>query len=207
TNTYSGGTSITGGTLAVSSDANLGHSDADISIEGGTLRATTSFASGRDIAVDGISSTISTDAGVTLSVNGSITANGGGPNVLRKSGSGVLELNAASTQSSTNLQGGTLALNHSQALGTGLLNMNLSNTSLRLGDGVNINNDININSSGRALYVAVGDTATFSGSLFGMNGISDDFSKTGGGTLIFTADSENFTADIQINAGRFQVGA
>lgn len=46
TNTYTGGTDISGGTLSVASDASLGNGV--LSFNGGTLNATASFATGRD---------------------------------------------------------------------------------------------------------------------------------------------------------------
>jgi len=48
-NTYSGGTDIRGGVLAVSSDANLGAATGAISLNGGALASTASFASGRTV--------------------------------------------------------------------------------------------------------------------------------------------------------------
>src|SRR5699024_6068683 len=54
TNTYDGGTSVNGGTLSVSSDANLGDAGGELDFNGGTLRVTgTDFDhTDRDIYID-----------------------------------------------------------------------------------------------------------------------------------------------------------
>ena len=43
TNTYTGGTAINGGTLQISSDANLGDAAGGLSFNGGTLHTTATF--------------------------------------------------------------------------------------------------------------------------------------------------------------------
>ncbi len=47
TNTYAGGTQIDAGTVAVAADANLGAAAGGLGMDGGTLRSTASFATGR----------------------------------------------------------------------------------------------------------------------------------------------------------------
>jgi outer membrane autotransporter protein len=110
TNTYSGGTVLEGGTLSVSSDANLGAATGELTFNGGVLQVTgTAFNStartinwgagggGFDIV----------DAGNTFTVNQALATGG----QLTKLGNGVLELTAANTYTgATIISAGTLAL-------------------------------------------------------------------------------------------------
>jgi fibronectin-binding autotransporter adhesin len=51
-NTYAGGTTINAGTLAVSSDANLGAASSGLTFGGGTLQSTASFTSNRNVTLN-----------------------------------------------------------------------------------------------------------------------------------------------------------
>jgi fibronectin-binding autotransporter adhesin len=50
-NSYTGGTLINGGTLRISSDANLGNSSGALSLDGGTLNTTASMTSARAVSL------------------------------------------------------------------------------------------------------------------------------------------------------------
>ena len=52
-NTYRGGTTVTGGILQVSRDANLGAASGGLTLNGGTLATTASFDSGRTVTLAG----------------------------------------------------------------------------------------------------------------------------------------------------------
>ena len=137
-NTYTGGTMISGGTLSVSSDNNLGASTGALVLNGGTLQingdtfnsttraiSLTALGSGLDIA----------DAANTFTLNQAISGSGG----LVLSGAGTLVLTGANTyggattiNSASTLQlgdggsiahgiadNGTLVFNHSDALNAG----------------------------------------------------------------------------------------
>ncbi|MGO4838883.1 autotransporter-associated beta strand repeat-containing protein, partial [Rhizobiaceae sp. 2RAB30] len=87
-NTYTGGTTIKSGTLSVSSDANLGNSAYGITLEGGTLRNTAAFSTGRTITLAAGGGVLRTDADLTLT--GIVSGEGG----LTKTGDGTLTLTA-----------------------------------------------------------------------------------------------------------------
>lgn len=87
TNSYAGGTVVEGGTLAVSSDANLGDAAGGVTFSGGTLRAMADLASGRSISFTG-NGTILTDAGTAVTLSGAFFGNG----MLAKAGAGTLVL-------------------------------------------------------------------------------------------------------------------
>jgi fibronectin-binding autotransporter adhesin len=107
TNSYTGGTLITAGTLRVSNDANLGDATGAIGFDGGTLNTTTDITSSRNVGLTGTGN-ILTAAGTTLSLTGLVSGTG----ALTKSGTGTLVLSGDSSgyTASTSVVGGTLAV-------------------------------------------------------------------------------------------------
>lgn len=119
-NTFTGPVSISGGTVNVASDANLGAAPAaptpaQIVIDGGTLRTTSSFTlhSNRGIALGsgtGGNGTFEVPAGRILTYGG-IIANNGGIGGLIKLGFGEVTLSGASTYTGpTAISNGTVTL-------------------------------------------------------------------------------------------------
>lgn len=105
-NTYTGGTRLEGGTLQVSSNANLGDVEGDLTFAGGVLHTTASFATGagRNIVFEGDGAFL-TDAGTTLTLDGTIS----GPGDWTKAGTGaVLLTGAASNDGTTTIAQGML---------------------------------------------------------------------------------------------------
>jgi len=90
-NSYTGGTTIAGGVLQVSADANLGAPSGGLSLDGGTLRTTASFSSARNAVITAAGGIVQTDA--DLSWSG--VASGSG--ALTKTGSGTLILTGTNT--------------------------------------------------------------------------------------------------------------
>ncbi|MHA4838718.1 autotransporter-associated beta strand repeat-containing protein [Sphingopyxis sp. MSC1_008] len=107
TNSYAGGTLITGGTLRISSDANLGAAGGDVTLDGGTLETSASLASARDIVVAS-SGAISAAADTVFTYNGLFSGSG----TLTKNGAGTLLVTAdnGGFGGSTAVAGGTLAV-------------------------------------------------------------------------------------------------
>jgi outer membrane autotransporter protein len=104
-NSYTGGTAVNGGTLQVSSDANLGNASGALSFNGGTLQNTASFASARAVTLDAGGGTFQTTADLTLT--GAI----GGAGALTKTDAGRLLLTANNTYTGgTTIAAGTLAV-------------------------------------------------------------------------------------------------
>ncbi|MEZ5387264.1 MAG: autotransporter-associated beta strand repeat-containing protein [Prosthecobacter sp.] len=101
TNTYTGQTAVTGGTLSISSEANLGNNPGALTadqllLNGGTLQTTATLAiddSNRGITVGSSGGAIETATGTTTTVNSVITGDG----VLSKEGDGTLILSVANT--------------------------------------------------------------------------------------------------------------
>ncbi|MBV2144988.1 autotransporter-associated beta strand repeat-containing protein [Falsochrobactrum sp. TDYN1] len=86
-NSYTGGTAVNGGTLAVSSDANLGEASGEVSLNGGTLNTTASFETARQLNALG-EVNVRTDAETVLTWNGFISGAGN----LHKLGGGRLDI-------------------------------------------------------------------------------------------------------------------
>ncbi|MGN6311011.1 MAG: autotransporter-associated beta strand repeat-containing protein, partial [Xanthobacteraceae bacterium] len=118
-NSYSGGTQLLGGTLSVSSDANLGAASGALTFDGGMLQVTgdTFRSTSRNIiwGVNGGGFDIA-DSGNAFTVSQNLD----GPGALTKTGAGALRLSGANSYSggSTVLQGVLTALT-TRALGTG----------------------------------------------------------------------------------------
>jgi len=102
-NTYSGGTAINGGVLAVAADANLGAAAGGLAFGGGTLQFLSGFTTNRVVTLNAGGGTFDTNGnGATLA--GEIGGDGG----LTKVGAGTLVLSGANTYSGgTTLAAGT----------------------------------------------------------------------------------------------------
>ena len=105
-NTYSGGTTITQGTLSVAADNALGASSGALTLNGGTLQLGSTFnlAAGRAVSVTGNNGTIDTQ-GFNSTIAQGIT----GAGTLTKLGSGTLTLNGVNSYTGgTQVSAGTV---------------------------------------------------------------------------------------------------
>ncbi|WZB69859.1 autotransporter-associated beta strand repeat-containing protein [Achromobacter xylosoxidans] len=103
-NTYRGGTTVTGGILQVSRDANLGAASGGLTLNGGTLATTASFDSGRTVTLAGAGQ-FDVAANTELGLIGAMAGTGD----LIKSGAGALRLDrAGNAYGNTRVLAGTL---------------------------------------------------------------------------------------------------
>ena len=191
TNTYANGTGTTvfAGILQVSSDANLGGSvNAPVTLQGGALLASSSFATGRSLTVTGSGNILYVASGATLTINGTIFGSGG-----------TLNLGGTATGGSYT---GTLAYNPSSS--SSLSNLNLYAGTL-LGNSTVTNPSVVTVYAG-TISAAAGTTFTFSNTVVGSATINIGDS-TNTGTVALGATTNSFSGGVNVNYGTLSVSA
>ncbi|WP_262589717.1 autotransporter-associated beta strand repeat-containing protein [Candidatus Pelagibacter communis] len=202
TNTYSGQTTIEGGTVVASNSSSLGATPGSVTnnnivLNNGTLQTTNSFSIGsnKGIMVVGSGGTINTNASTTLTYGGVISQTG----PLTKTGDGTLTLSGANTYTgATTVSAGTLNV-------TGTLS---DDTAITVSSGATYDVDasdtiksidgagtIDI-ASGQTLTAGDATNKTFSGVIQGSGGLT----KTGTGTLTLSG-TNTYTGDTTISEG------
>jgi fibronectin-binding autotransporter adhesin len=178
-NSYAGGTTLNGGTLQVSSDANLGQAAGAVTFNGGTLSVTQSMNTARDFVIQSGGAGIDTASGVTLLESGDISGSGG----LVKLGGGTLVVSGNNTfTGGTLIDGGVVKIDTGSSLGTGAIVLNGGT----LQTTATLSNRQNVLISGNAgVNVDAGTTASLSGN---MQAAADSgcFVKSGLGKLDMT---------------------
>ena len=112
-NTYSGGTDIRGGVLAVSSNTNLGAASGSITFDGGALATTASFDTDRAITL-AQQGEINVASNTVLTLSGNVTGSG----ELYKSGDGTLNLTGTNDYLNTRIEAGTVVGNTTSISGS-----------------------------------------------------------------------------------------
>ncbi|WP_161492382.1 autotransporter outer membrane beta-barrel domain-containing protein [Brucella pituitosa] len=159
TNTYTGGTLINGGTLRISSDANLGNASGALSLDGGTLNTTASMTSARAVSLTGVGS-FAINASTVLTLSGPISGSGS----LSKTAAGTLILaGSASYSGGTTIAAGTLQVGNGGVSG-------------------NVSGDIANNG---ALVFNRSDNLSYSGSVSGTGTLT----QSGSGRLSLTGNN------------------
>ncbi|MCP1171756.1 autotransporter outer membrane beta-barrel domain-containing protein [Ralstonia chuxiongensis] len=176
-NTYSGGTTITQGTLAIGADSALGGATGALTFNGGTLQLTgnVDVAATRAIDITNANGTIDTQ-GFTSTVSQGIS----GVGALTKAGGGTLVLAGDNTyQGGTTVAAGTLQLGNGGTSGSILGN-------------VVDNGTLTFNRS---------DVFTFGGTVSGTGGIT----QAGTGTTVLTANNA-IQGDTLVASGALAIG-
>ncbi|MDR6872277.1 outer membrane autotransporter protein [Bosea sp. BE125] len=156
TNSYTGGTTISGGVLSVSRDANLGAATGGMTFAGGTLSTTASFDTARTISLTQ-AGRFDVAAGTELGLTGVVSGSGD----LIKQGSGTLRLdNSANAYGNTLVAAGTLIGNAASISG-------------------------NIGNAGTVVFNQAGN-ASFAGDIGALDGTSGAMIKRGAGVLTLT---------------------
>lgn len=205
-NSYSGNTTLNGGTLSISADDNLGTAPGvatpgKLAFNGGTLKNSASFTldANRGIALNASGGTIEVDTGATVTYNGIMA----GAGAFTKTGAGTLILgglntytdntainagivsltNSTGLSATTNISvasGGTLDLNFNAATfaNTNPINLNGSNALTLSGANITVNNPLTINSAATISGTGTG-VMTFGGVITGAANLT--FSLTNAG--------------------------
>ena len=190
-NSYSGTTTISAGTLSVASDGNLG-SDPVTLATGSTLAITGATTIDNAIALSG-NATISNSADATLS--GIIS----GGNDLTKAGASTLTLSGNNTYTgTTTVSAGTLSIASDARLGSGNVRL-AAGTTLTVTDATNVDNAIVL--EGNAT-VSTSANATLSGVISG----GFNLTKTGASTLTLSG-SNTYTGTTTVGAGALSLAS
>jgi fibronectin-binding autotransporter adhesin len=203
TNTYTGGTVVTGTTVEVSRDANLGNAAGGITLNGAALRTTASFTTGRNISVGTGGGSLLVAVGTSLTVNGVIS---GGS--LTKN-SGELVLTAANTfTGGMALNAGTITVANNAALGTGALAMaggTTLNTAVNAGTTSNTQNVTLANNVSTAGVGTINANTGLSLILDGFVSGAGSVTKSGAGLLVLN-NQNSYTGGTTIAAGTIRAG-
>ena len=193
-NTYTGGTVVTGTTLQVNENANLGNAAGGITLAGGTLRTTTSFATARAVTLGIGGGTLNVDIGTTLTTTGVLSGTS-----LTKAGGGVLALNANSYVGGTALNAGSIVVGTNTALGSGALAM-AGGATLTAGT-----NNLALTNAVSTAGIGTIDTGTNNFTLNGVVSGAGSVAKTGSGTLVLNR-ANIYTNGTALTAGTIAVG-
>lgn len=180
-NTYAQTTRLSAGTLSVSSDANLGATQAALDFQGGTLRVTgtSMLGTARAITMGTLGGGLDiASAGNIFSLSQAISGGGG----LTKLGAGTLVLTGANTYlGTTTVAGGKLQVGNGSTVGS-------------------IAGNAAIQSGGTLAFNRT-DRVVYGGVISGTGDLRHD----GTGTLVLTGDN-TFTGTTTITTGGLQVG-
>lgn len=176
-NTYTGGTTVSGGTLSISSDANLGNTSGGLHLGNGTLLLTSGISSARSGSITG-NATIDSAASNTFSGN----FNGAGSLTLQSGGTFTLT-------GSNSYSGGTTV-----ATGTTLA-----------GTTNGIQGAITLNAASSNLIFNQNFNGTYSSAITSAVASAGALTKTGTGTLTITGTSSSFSGTTVVNQGTLVV--
>ncbi len=181
TNTYAGGTNLSGGIVAVDSDGNLG--TGALSFNGGTLEALAArggITSNKAVTLNAGGGAFLADAGTTSTLSGAIS----GPGSLTKDGSGALTLTGTNTYAGgTTISAGTLQIGGAGSLGAG-----------SYAGAITDNGTFEYSSSANQ---------TLSGVISGTGTLSKDTSAT---STLFLTGANTYSGGTTISAGTLQIG-
>ncbi len=219
-NSYAGGTTINGGTLALSGSGTLGGSSANVTLNGGVLDLGGAPRTFGTVSVAGDSSVVNGDlAAVELlgsgsSGNSTVSARVTGSGSVHMNGvGGTMILSAANTYTGgTTVNAGTLVLSGNGTLGSTSANATISGGVLDLGGSPQTLGVLTISGAGTVQNGTLHNTpvvgALGSGTAVVAASITGNATVTGtvGGGILALAGANTYTGATTVNAGTLQVG-
>jgi autotransporter-associated beta strand protein len=211
-NTYTGNTTVAGGTLDANADAALGPAPAAVATDwlvidnGATFRASGTYelSANRGVSVGtpggGGSGGIGVTAGNTLTYNGVIASAAGGTGGLTKTGAGTLILGGTNTYAGpTTLNGGLVNFTSFANLGTNpAINFDGGGLQWAAGNTLDASQRTLTFNPGGATFDTNGNTVTFANSVG--DGGTGGLTKAGAGTLTL-APTNNYTGPTAVSGG------
>ncbi len=198
-NSFSAGTTVSGGTLSVSADGNLGAGNGGLLLSDGVLQgaAACTLNSGRNITLSG-NTGFDVLAGQTLAVAGPVSGAGS----LTKTNSGRLLLSGAANSFSGNVTigAGTLAVAADGSLGNSGGTVTINAGTLEFTSDTTTARTVNLVSSQSYLQVDSG-TVVHNGLIAGPGGLV----KIGPGTLSVTNTDNSYSGQTSVAAGTLLV--
>lgn len=194
-NTYSGGTTITSGTLQVAGDTNLGAADTGITFNGGTLKYGEAFDTARQVTLEYGGGTFDTN-GHNVSLLTEVEGNG----QLTKTGKGSLTLTLDNTYTGgTTIEQGVLQLGNGGDIGSiqgdivdnGVLKVNRGDTLALTG---NISGKGQLHQTGSGITELQGENS-YSGATLIANGVL----QAGNTNTLSSASHHYVVADTTLN--------
>ncbi|HYO11317.1 MAG TPA: autotransporter-associated beta strand repeat-containing protein [Tepidisphaeraceae bacterium] len=205
-NTYTGGTKLNGGAIAINSATSLGDAGGALTFGGGTLKLLGDVTSSRSYLVSGTQDASINTNGSNLTYAGVIAPVSGGSGGLVKSGAGTLILQTANTYvGTTTLAGGTLSISANDQLGDVATGAGLifnggtlaPTTTLALDNaGANIR-PVTLSAGGGTIDVPDTTTTTVRGFVDGVGALT----KTSNGTLTLSGGNA-YSGGTVLQAGR-----
>ncbi len=166
TNTYEGGTTVTSGTLAISSEANLGNLNGALTLDGGTLQSTAPMTDRHLVTLGAGGGTFSHGAGGILNMAGTISGTGG----LTLAGPGTIALSGANSYGGgTTVNAGVLMIASDANLGNASGGLTLNNGTLLTTTSFSSDRSIALGSGTPIIKADAGATLTLNGAIAGAN--------------------------------------
>ena len=204
TNTYSGTTTITAGTLQVSSDAAFGAAGNNVALAGGTLASGVTAAGGTLALTRGItgSGSVSVAAGTALSTSGvvnvgAVNLTGGGTVLLTNTGSNTTDGASHAFTSLGFMTGGAALQTQNAGTGNGLGIVDINGLSATQTSGT-ATVGANVFVAGTVgVAVGAGATLNVTGGIANSSAVTTGavLAKTGAGTLVLGGDNSGLTGN------------
>jgi autotransporter-associated beta strand protein len=202
-NTYTGGTTINAGTLAINSSSGLGASSGTATINAGTLELLTgnTVSTTRSFNLGNAASTFQIDSGSSFTISGTIS-NAAAPGSLNKTGAGTLNLTGANTFGGTGqtvaVLGGILQVSSDTNLGNAANTITFNGGTEMFLAGFN---------SARAVLLTGGGTFNTNNNSVGLTGTisgAGTFTKTGAGTLTLSG-TNTYSGGTSVTGGNASI--